>query len=146
MERRLADRLSEHRRGMPPLPGPLSPHQVPPLLGNPMAIHMGMGMAMPAPPPPPVPMLRPPLAEDDLYSNAASIPRSERVVPGRVSRRYEDEAEVHAPRSRRSREEPKGSAMAGLNGRGRGMNRVFEWRGYVEPGVPEGEATSTVGS
>lgn len=146
MERRLADRLSENRQRMQPRP--MNAHQVPPLMGNPMAMHMGMGMQMPPPPmpmPPPGPILRRPTGEEDAYSNAANTPRSERVVGSRISRHYEDEAEVHAPRSRRRREEvgsPKGSAMAGLNGHGRGMNRVFEWRNFVEPGAPEGDVNT----
>lgn len=36
-------------------------------------------------------------------------------------------------------EPPKPSVLAGLAGPGRGLNRVFEWRNYVEPGIPEGE-------
>lgn len=68
--------------------------------------------------------------------------RSERTVPARTSRRYEDEAAIHAPpRGRRaSVEPPRSSAMAGLNGKDRGMGRVAEWRGYIEPGVPDGES------
>lgn len=69
--------------------------------------------------------------------------RSERIVPARTTRRYEDEAAIHAPVSRGRRasaEPPRGSAMAGLNGKDRGSGRVAEWRDYVEPGVPEGES------
>lgn len=76
------------------------------------------------------------------YHRAPQRSRSERIVPARTSRRYEDEAAMHAPsRGRRaSAEPPRGSALAGLNGKDRGMGRVAEWRGYVEPGVPDGES------
>lgn len=68
--------------------------------------------------------------------------RSERVIPARTSRRYEDEVAIQAPtRGRRaSAEPPRMSAMAGLNGKDRGMGRVSEWRDYVEAGVPDGES------
>jgi hypothetical protein len=39
---------------------------------------------------------------------------------------------------------PKDSTMAGLNSAGSGMNRVFEWRNFVEPGVPDGESTTSM--
>ena len=71
-------------------------------------------------------------------------PRPERVVGARLSRAYEDEAAVHAPirrTSQRARERPKSSDLAGLNVPGRGMNRVSQWRNFVEPGVPDGEST-----
>lgn len=82
--------------------------------------------------------------EEEAYNQSPHTPRSERVVGGRLSRNYEDEAGIHSPRrmgSRRSREErTKSSDMAGLNGPGRGMNRVTQWRAFVEPGVPDGES------
>ncbi|XWW95427.1 hypothetical protein V2A60_003386 [Cordyceps javanica] len=76
------------------------------------------------------------------YRREPQRSRSERIVPARTSRRYEDEAAIHGPvRGRRaSVEPPRSSAMAGLNGKDRGMGRVAEWRGYVEPGVPDGES------
>ncbi len=83
-----------------------------------------------------------PPADERDYRREPQRSRSERTVPARTSRRYEDEAAIHAPHRRRraSAEPPQGSAMAGLNGRDRGMGRVAEWRGYVEPGVPDGES------
>ncbi|KAK3944922.1 hypothetical protein QBC46DRAFT_251162 [Diplogelasinospora grovesii] len=36
-----------------------------------------------------------------------------------------------------TKEPPKQSVLAGLTGPGRGMNRVFEWRNFVEPGISE---------
>ncbi|KAK4214820.1 putative E3 ubiquitin-protein ligase ARI4 [Rhypophila decipiens] len=36
------------------------------------------------------------------------------------------------------------SVQAGLTGPGRGMDRVQEWRNYVEPGVPDGEGALSV--
>lgn len=84
---------------------------------------------------------RPSVDERD-YRREPQRSRSERVIPARTSRRYEDEAAVHAPsRGRRaSVEPPRGSALAGLNGKDRGMGRVAEWRSYVEMGVPDGES------
>lgn len=102
---------------------------------------------------PPAPPLRPHGVSADSFSRRSldadrygpgfSRARSERAVPSRTSRRYEDEAAVHSPRHRRrmSEELPaKSSSLAGLNGKGRGMGRVAEWRSFVEPGVPEGES------
>lgn len=68
--------------------------------------------------------------------------RSERVLPVRGPRSYEEEANIYAPRHRRhvSASPAKSSAMAGLNGRERGEGRVAEWATFVEPGVPEGES------
>ncbi|PNY27601.1 E3 ubiquitin-protein ligase itt1 [Tolypocladium capitatum] len=109
-----------------------------------MGMSMGMGMGMVAAPAPQGRGLRQHSIEEELYNTAAHTPRSERVVGGRMSRAYEAEVEVHSPRSRRrAREErPRSSDMAGLSGHGgQGMNRVSQWRSFVEPGVPEGEST-----
>lgn len=118
-ERRFSERIPESRgrprRASPPAP-PLRPY-------GPMAGARGL--------------------DDDRRDAGLSRARSERVVPSRSSRRYEDEAAAHSPRYRRHvSEEPtaKSSAMAGLNGKGRGANRVAEWRSFVEPGLPEGES------
>ncbi|OLN97635.1 putative E3 ubiquitin-protein ligase [Colletotrichum chlorophyti] len=140
---RLAERFSEFRSGsggprpgmvvMPPPPPPMAPMSAPmgPL---PMIVPM-MGA------PTPRPMLRRHTMEDEMYHGASTTRPSERMVPGRVVHDYDREAAVHAPRSRRRmREEPKSSTLAGLTGMGRGMNRVFEWRNHVRPGMPEGES------
>lgn len=140
-ERRLADRLAETRSGpgSPPAAGPIYP----------------VGMTMPLPPAPPVPVSAPlpprPLRhhtiEAEMYNASPYTPRSERVVGSRVSRDYEDEAEMHSPprslrrRGKADRDGPMSSDLAGLNGTGRGMNRVSQWRTFVEPGVPDGEST-----
>jgi len=59
----------------------------------------------------------------------------------------------HAPHVRRrppqatrvhSHDLPRPSVLAGLAGVGRGPHRVFEWRNYVEPGIPEGEQPPSV--
>jgi len=59
----------------------------------------------------------------------------------------------HAPHVRRrppqatrihGHELPRPSVLAGLGGPGRGLNRVAEWRNYVEPGIPDGERAPTV--
>jgi hypothetical protein len=104
----------------------------------------------PAPRSPP-PLLRRHTVEGEMYNNARSIRRSERVVPGRIRHDYETEAAIHAPLTtsgtrrsshRHRREPPKDSVLAGLTGSGRGMNRVFEWRTFVQPGVPDDEEPS----
>ncbi|KFA55545.1 hypothetical protein S40293_02035 [Stachybotrys chartarum IBT 40293] len=146
LEQRLADRLSENRQGIGPRPmgSSISPHAIPHPMGSPIGMPPPIGMPMMSPPPP-VPMLRAHTMEAELYNSAHSTPRSERIVPARMSRHYEDEVEVHAPRSRRRSsireevDEPPSSTLAGLTGPGRGMNRVFEWRNFVEPGAPEDE-------
>jgi hypothetical protein len=82
--------------------------------------------------------------DEGRYSSDLARSRSERVARGRTSRRHEDET---APperrplyRRRRSEETPRGSSLAGLNGKLRGTGRVSEWMNYVEPGVPDGES------
>jgi hypothetical protein len=112
---------------------------------------------------------RPPInVRDNLANRAANLamanrgrgaPASppqrpaERVVPRRTGRDYATEAEIYAPRpparesaphrrTRRERERPKDSVLAGLPGRG--SARVGTWATYVEPGPPEGGAISQV--
>ncbi|KAH7328294.1 hypothetical protein B0I35DRAFT_14267 [Stachybotrys elegans] len=168
LEQRLAERLSDSRQGMGSRSGmgpPLSP-QMPHHMGSPMASPMGSPMGMPPmgmgmPPPmavPPPPMMRAHTMEPDMYGSPHSTPRSERVMGGRHPRHYEDDFDMHAPRSRRKtltrenyreefREEleedlPPSSSLAGLTGAGRGMDRVSEWRNFVEPGFPEDDMTT----
>lgn len=150
MERRLADRMSETRSGIGmrgPVMVPLSPPMSPPMRGPPM---------VPAAPPMPVEMIPRTMAQgrgslrhhsldEELYNRSPHTPRSERVVGGRMSRNYQDEAEIHAPRGTRQRlrveERPRPSDMAGLSSYGgQGMGRVSQWRSFVEPGVPDGES------
>ncbi|PFH60878.1 hypothetical protein XA68_10191 [Ophiocordyceps unilateralis] len=125
MEQRLADRLSEARPG----------HGIRARMGP----EAGTVRAAPEP------RLRQHTVEEELYDHRRPrAARTERVVGERVSRLYEDEASVHAPRGRERREEtspPRSSDMAGLNGYGHGMNRVSQWRCFVEPGIPDGEST-----
>jgi hypothetical protein len=134
-ERRLADRLSETRSGYgsPPAAGPIYP--------------VGMNMAPPPVPPGPVPMVPrgiPPYGlEAEMYNMSIYTPRAERVTGSRTTRDYEDEAEAHsASWSSRHRNRPKSSELAGLVGTGQGMNRVSQWRTFVEPGVPDGESAN----
>ncbi|RDA96159.1 hypothetical protein CP533_1698 [Ophiocordyceps camponoti-saundersi (nom. inval.)] len=122
VERRLADRLSE----------------------TPRVIRMGQETVT-VRAEPVAPRLRQHSLEEELYDHRRprASRRAERVVGGRVSRRYEDEMFVHAPRRRIEEEEassPRSSDMAGLNGYGQGMNRVSQWRSFVEPGIPDGES------
>ena len=170
LERRLAERFDSGLRKSPmrkTAPPPLSQHA--PTLSPPHTMPMA---PMPPPAAPmPVPVLRRHTMEEDLYNNARSTRPSERVVPGRVRHDYESEAAVHAPLSRRRRnhsthstprnhhhrhqerqsrllpaqetpEPPKTSALAGLAGTGKGMNRVSEWRTHVRPGSPDEEAST----
>jgi hypothetical protein len=117
-----------HQHGVHPVP-PMGP---PPLFGIPPPGLAGG------------PLLRRHTMEEDLYNSSRMTRPSERVVPGRIRHDYASEAAIHAPASRIPRnDEPKGSMLAGLTGLGRGMNRVYEWRNHVEPGVPEGETAAT---
>ncbi|QPG94924.1 hypothetical protein C2857_007336 [Epichloe festucae Fl1] len=135
-ERRLADRMAESRSGMgsPPSTGPIYP--------------IGMMPAAPPPPVPAAPQGQPPTRplrhhsmEAEMYNKSPYTPRSERVVGGRMTRDCEDEAELHASPPRNRRHGTKSSDLAGLSGPGSGMNRVSQWRAYVEAGVPDGEST-----
>lgn len=139
MERRLADRLSETRpgMGMRRRMGQMAPPGA--TRAPPMAHGAETGPAT-TPAAPQGRTLRQHSLEEELYNRR---PRSERVVGARISRTYEDESEVHAPASRRRELEelPRSSDMAGLNGLGQGMNRVSQWRSFVEPGIPDGEST-----
>jgi len=133
-ERRLADRFTDsrstpRRRAAPP----------PPLGGMPIP-QSAMEMLGYMPPSPVTPTrVRRHTLEEEMYNNAPTTRRSERVVPGRAFHNYEVESAIHAPPTRRRSEPPKSSVLAGLTGPGRGMSRVFEWRTHVEPGLPEGE-------
>lgn len=80
--------------------------------------------------------LRRPSMDDERYDSGLARARSERAIPYRSPRKYEDEPEPYTPRHRRV----KSSAMAGLNGKERGQGRVAEWSNYVQPGLPEGES------
>ena len=94
------------------------------------------------------------IADDFFNSN-----RSTRSLdPVAMPRREKDPAGggglSHAPTVRRRptgqahrdhiKAEVMPSVQAGLTGPGRGMDRVYEWRNYVEPGLPEGEQLSVV--
>ena len=70
-----------------------------------------------------------------MYHMVGARP-SERGVLGRARHDY---AEVPIRRHSDEMLAAK-SAMAGLNGAGRGMGRVMEWMEHVEPGPPEEEA------
>ncbi|KAK2595322.1 hypothetical protein QQS21_006979 [Conoideocrella luteorostrata] len=143
-DQRLADRLAESRpkMGSPTAAGPIYPvgmmaHPPPPLAPPAPSIPQG----------PPARTLRHHSLEGEMYNNSPYTPRSERVMGGRTSRDYEDEAVAHSPpRSRRPRREKKAksSDLAGLAGPGTGMNRVSQWRSFVEPGMPPDEETTAV--
>jgi hypothetical protein len=93
--------------------------------------------------------------EDDMYTNSRSTRSSDRVVSsGLTIHDLEGLGSPHAPTVRRrppyqahrehTNELPKRSMLAGLAGLGKGMNRVSEWRHFVEPGAPEGDRAQSV--
>ncbi|KAI1503091.1 hypothetical protein F5X99DRAFT_134957 [Biscogniauxia marginata] len=152
MERRLADRF-EQRQGNSPTHRSFG-HPIPP------PPHPPRSMGPPPPPQPPgmpgmhgmpgMPGsgLRRHTLEDDIYDNSRNPRLAERMAPRRAATHdYLEEVAMYAPTSRRrhrEREPPRDSVLAGLNGQGRGMNRVFEWRNYVEPAVgPEHHITAS---
>lgn len=114
---------SRYRRASPPAP-PLRPRQV---FSN---------DRVDIPPP------RGAYRDEPRYDAGFARTRSERIVPARAPRRYEEESKIYAPRHQRHTSDlmAKSSAMAGLNGKERGSGRVAEWATFVEPGVPEGES------
>ncbi|KAI4134829.1 MAG: hypothetical protein L6R39_007854, partial [Caloplaca ligustica] len=90
----------------------------------------------------PQPVLRQHSQASRAYNNRVAA-GAERVVPRRAVTEYAREAEVHAPlRSatvglgglESSREEPTGSALAGLTRGGTAEGRVEEWRRWVGNG------------
>lgn len=116
MEQRLADRLSETRpeTGIRARMGPVASSRAPPTTHGPEPQRRTLRQHGP---------------QEELHSRRPRTARSERVVGARLSRTYEDESDAHAPASRRRELEdrPRSSDMAGLNGRGQGMNRVSQW-------------------
>ncbi|ODA76381.1 hypothetical protein RJ55_08227 [Drechmeria coniospora] len=124
LERRLAYRLSETRAGagLRQMAGPMSPPMSPPIR-----------------PPPTGPTRkgrrpRQHSLEEELYNSPSYATRLERIVTGCVPHSYDDEVEIRPPRG------PRPSDMAGLTLPGaQGMNRVSQWRSFVEPGLPERE-------
>ncbi|KAI9171088.1 ATP-dependent RNA helicase DEAH12, chloroplastic [Paramyrothecium foliicola] len=152
-ERRLADRFSESRYGMGPRTGmgsPMSAHGFspmrvpPPPVGlPPMGMAMSMPMSMSVPPPPPVPMMPPHSMRPEMYHSVHGTPPEHMMGVPWMPPFYGDDYEGLSPRSRRpgrdDLEPPRSSTLAGLTGLGSGMNRVYEWRNFVEPGVPEDE-------
>lgn len=99
----------------------------------------------PAPPPAATPTLRRHMMEDEVFA----IPAASRGMPVPMFPDHEsalNEGSPHAPNVRRrppkatrvhGHDLPRPSVLAGLAGPGRGLNRVFEWRNYVEPGLPD---------
>jgi hypothetical protein len=160
MERRLADRLSEHRHGGGhrtelPLGRPPPPMSSPPMMGGPpigrpafapmapapMAPSMGMS---PAPAAPQVPLhvpMAPPILPPTPHHPMMGMPYPPQMTMDRppFGGMMGPEATPPMVRRRRASDGAPRSSMAGLTVPGGGMNRVFEWRTFVEPGIPEGE-------
>jgi len=132
---------------------------------------MGPPMPMaPVPPPAATPsMRRQHTMEEEVYSpppvSRGAVRSSERFASsgGGLTRFHEQQAgpanaftaagSPHAPNVRRrppqvtrvhGHELPRPSILAGLGGPGRGLNRVSEWRNYVEPGIPDGEQPPSI--
>ncbi|KAK4454349.1 hypothetical protein QBC34DRAFT_471239 [Podospora aff. communis PSN243] len=132
---------------------------------------MGPPMPMaPVPPPAATPIMRRHMMEEEVYASPAphrGAPRSSErhIASGSGLTRFYEQQEAaanafnmgggspHAPHVRRrppqatrvhGHELPRPSILAGLGGPGRGLNRVSEWRNYVEPGIPEGEQPPSI--
>ncbi|KAL8912300.1 MAG: hypothetical protein Q9171_002672 [Xanthocarpia ochracea] len=90
------------------------------------------------PQPQPQPLLRQHSQASRAYNNHHAIRAAERVVPRRSASDYQHEAAVHAPLRSATvglrREEPRGSALAGLTSGGTAEGRVDEWRRWVDVG------------
>ncbi|KAL8862391.1 MAG: hypothetical protein Q9178_001400 [Gyalolechia marmorata] len=90
------------------------------------------------PQPQPQPLLRQHSQASRAYNNHHATRAAERVVPRRSASDYQHEAAVHAPLRSATvglrREEPRGSALAGLTSGGTAEGRVDEWRRWVDVG------------
>lgn len=128
---------------MAPVPPPSGSGPLPPAMQmRGMGVGMGMGMEI----------------EEFVQNNRSTrsleqvgTPRREKdLVGGGVG----GTGSPHAPSVKRRpagqahrehmKQEQLASVQAGLTGPGRGMDRVYEWRNYVEPGLPEGETAQSV--
>lgn len=128
--------------GMGPLHGVahgLPPGAVPPP-------HMGM-MPPPVPqvpqaPPVPAPLMRRHTGDEEAFASmlrgGGRMAGAGRGNGGRHEYGAAPETMTHRRRHSDEGITPR-SMMAGLTGLGRGMDRVYEWRNYVEPGSPEVE-------
>ncbi|KAI0200033.1 hypothetical protein F4808DRAFT_174985 [Astrocystis sublimbata] len=141
MERRLADRFSDQRQASTPRHHPFGQP-----MPSPTAPPMGMG---PLPLPHQIPMVPSPISrrhtmDDDMYE----VPFDPRYAPPSFPRRatahaYMDDFALDTPMGRRRTrhmEPPKEAELAGLTGPNSGVNRVSEWRTYVDP-FPLGSQT-----
>ncbi|KAK3323500.1 hypothetical protein B0T19DRAFT_426205 [Cercophora scortea] len=134
------------------------PYQHPQMHPHAHSVGHPIGASIPmAPVPPPAPPLSRmnPMMEEDFFPpttnrSTRSLEKQKQVVSsGRRDQEPKGTGSPHAPSVKRrpppkvhrehTQELPKDSVLAGLGGIGRGLNRVFEWRNYVEPGMPEGE-------
>ncbi|KAL8922653.1 MAG: hypothetical protein Q9172_003468 [Xanthocarpia lactea] len=90
------------------------------------------------PQPQPQPLLRQHSQASRAYNNHHATRAAERVIPRRSASDYQHEAAVHAPLRSATvglrREEPRGSALAGLTSGGTAEGRVDEWRRWVDVG------------
>lgn len=161
MERRLADRLSEHRQGGPPpplmaagyhmaphpaqagmdVPG-MMPQAVPPppmgpfssMPGPPIGLPTSSSAPMMTAPPPPHPF-------SSVSHHHSPVAASTAHFSGPPMVDYPPPMTGRAPMRRRESDggaAPRSSSsMAGLSAPGNGTSRVSEWITFVEPGLPE---------
>jgi hypothetical protein len=148
LERRLADRFNPDTRQNPMRPSPV--RAAPASASASPSLQAAATMPLAPQPPPAVPSLRRRTMEEEMYNSSRGTRLSDRVFTARTRRGCDAEHVAHSPAGPASRrhhnrqreeeeQEPKQSIMAGLTGPGRGMDRVYEWRTHVQPGVPEEE-------
>lgn len=157
LERRLADRFNSDLRQSPTQRSSASHGPPAPLLSSATAHLQTMTTALG---PVAVPTRRHTVESGELYADESPRPRGggtrsvERVTAsGRTTRPvvYEEPEEMALPmgtvvRKQHIRDPPKASNLAGLTGSGRGMDRVSEWRAFVEPGLSPGPEATSVSS
>lgn len=156
MERRLANRLSETRYNTPGRDMPMGPpthmspqhHNMSPHMGPPPPMPMGGPHPGPMPMPMPMPMNMPPPQRGPMMMGPmhppsfGSQPYSGATYPPPPPPGYMgDKGPYGSPdldgrRRRDSDSVPRSSTLAGLDGPHGGVNRVFEWRNFVDPNGP----------
>lgn len=163
---RLADRFSEQRHTNSPVHRSYGSS-----ITHGASTSLAIGAPPPAPTAPTAMLMRHHTMDDEIFSNPRGIRMSsERMMTPRRATQHEyllEDMDFHAlsppPSSSGSRrrgyqrgylpqqqqqqqqqeEHPPDSVLAGLQGPGRGANRVFEWSKHVEPGMPDNASIVT---
>lgn len=162
LERRLADRFNSDLRQSPTHRGPVAHAPPPPAPAPPhSSATIPLPVMAPALGPASVPARRHTVEAGELYggddgqrARQGGTRSVERVTAsGRTTRPvvYEEPEEMVPPmgtvvRKQHMRDPPRASNLAGLTGSGRGVERVFEWRTHVEPGLLDPESASVTSS